>query len=81
MHKFFAAGDKLAKLDRKLLHRKSREDTFLEINKKKVGEETAILLIRNPSPGLAFLDKVTSVSHKSIPSAIVYYYCAWYTFI
>ena len=25
--------------------------------------------------------QVTFVSQKSIPSAVVYYYCAWYTFL
>ena len=55
-----AAGDKLAKLDKKLLFRKSREDSFVEINKKKVGEDTVIALIRNPSPGLALQDKVSN---------------------
>ena len=57
---FFAAGDQLVKLDRKLLFRKSREATFVEINKKKIGEDTVITLLRNPTPGLAFQDKVMS---------------------
>ena len=37
---------KLAKLDSKLLFRKSREDSFVEIYKKKVGEDTVPLHLR-----------------------------------
>ena len=29
---------------------------------------------------IIFKELPTSVSKKSIPSAVVYYYCAWYTF-
>ena len=50
----------LAKLDRKVLFRKSREASFVEINKKIVGEDTSITLIRNPTPGLALRETVSS---------------------
>ena len=63
-HVFFAAGDKLAKFDRKLLLHKRREEFFVEINKKNAGSDTVITLIRNPSPGLALRDKVSITFYR-----------------
>ena len=51
-------GEKITKVDRTPVLQKSKQDVINLLKKKKNESETVIGLIKNPSPAIAFLDKV-----------------------